>query len=66
VRDPVGVTGWPKENGRDGKRTPMPWSAAANAGFSSTGVKTWSPIASNAATVNVAAQEGQPDTRLAW
>ena len=66
VRDPVGVTGWPKEKGRDGERTPMQWSAGPNAGFSSTGVKTWLPIPPNAATVNVAAQEGRPDTLLAW
>src|SRR5262249_36576538 len=33
VRDPIGVTGWPKEKGRDGERTPMQWDATANAGF---------------------------------
>ena len=25
VRDPIGMTGWPKEKGRDGERTPMQW-----------------------------------------
>ena len=25
VKDPVGITGWPKEKGRDGERTPMQW-----------------------------------------
>ncbi len=25
VKDPIGVTGWPKEKGRDGDRTPMQW-----------------------------------------
>ena len=34
VKDPIGRTGWPKEKGRDGERTPMQWSSAANAGFS--------------------------------
>ena len=27
VKDPVGITGWPKEKGRDGERTPMQWDA---------------------------------------
>jgi alpha-glucosidase len=34
VKDPIGITGWPKEKGRDGERTPMQWDASANAGFS--------------------------------
>ena len=25
VRDPIGITGWPLEQGRDGERTPMQW-----------------------------------------
>ena len=29
VKDPVGITGWPKEKGRDGERTPMQWDASA-------------------------------------
>ncbi|MBV9405003.1 MAG: alpha-glucosidase, partial [Acidobacteriaceae bacterium] len=32
VRDPVGITGWPKNKGRDGERTPMQWNAGMNAG----------------------------------
>jgi len=28
VKDPIGVTGWPKEKGRDGERTPMQWDGA--------------------------------------
>ena len=34
VSDPIGSTGWPKEKGRDGERTPMQWNTAPNAGFS--------------------------------
>src|SRR4029077_15937376 len=34
VRDPIGIRGWPKEKGRDGERTPFPWDASAQAGFS--------------------------------
>ena len=33
VKDPIGITGWPKEKGRDGERTPMQWDASAKAGF---------------------------------
>ena len=35
VKDPIGKTGWPKEKGRDGERTPMQWDASnPQAGFS--------------------------------
>jgi alpha-glucosidase len=27
VKDPVGLTGWPKDKGRDGERTPMQWNS---------------------------------------
>ena len=66
VRDPVGVTGWPKEKGRDGERTPMQWTAAPNAGFSPPGVKTWLPIPPSSAITNVAFESGRPDSMLAW
>jgi alpha-glucosidase len=66
VRDPVGITGWPKEKGRDGERTPMQWTGAPNAGFSPPGVKTWLPIPTSSATINVAAEAGSPDSMLAW
>ena len=43
VKDPIGKTGWPKEKGRDGERTPMQWDASApQAGFS-TSATTWLP-----------------------
>ncbi len=36
LRDPYGIAHWPEFRGRDGSRTPMPWSAAApHGGFSS-------------------------------
>jgi len=66
VRDPVGIAGWPKEKGRDGERTPMQWTASVNAGFSQAGVKTWLPLADNASAVNVAVQEGKPNSLLSW
>jgi alpha-glucosidase len=66
VRDPVGITGWPKEKGRDGERTPMQWTAAPNAGFSPPGVRTWLPIPPSSTTTNVVAQTGRQDSMLVW
>ncbi len=41
VKDPIGITGWPNEKGRDGERTPMQWDASSpQAGFS-TSATTW-------------------------
>jgi len=65
VKDPVGITGWPKEKGRDGERTPMQWDTSKNAGFS-TADKTWLPVASNYKTVNVKVEDGEPDSLLNW
>ncbi len=66
VRDPIGIRGWPREKGRDGERTPMQWNAGPDAGFSSAGVKTWLPIPESYKTVNVAAEERDPDSMLHW
>ena len=54
VKDPIGVLGWPLEKGRDGERTPMQWSRAANAGF--TQGKPWLPVPDSAKTYNVEAE----------
>ena len=43
LQDPYGIAFWPQFKGRDGCRTPMPWTAAVSAGFSS-GKKPWLPI----------------------
>jgi alpha-glucosidase len=64
VKDPVGVTGWPKEKGRDGERTPMQWDASANAGFSK--ATPWLPVPPSAATLNVKAEKDDPASLLAW
>jgi alpha-glucosidase len=61
VRDPIGITGWPKEKGRDGERTPMQWNADTDAGFS-TAPKPWLPLNPDYKTVNVAAEERDPDS----
>ncbi|HEY0796900.1 MAG TPA: alpha-glucosidase [Acidisarcina sp.] len=65
VKDPIGVTGWPKEKGRDGERTPMQWDDSKNAGFSKAD-KTWLPVAANYKTINVAAETKDPGSLLSW
>jgi alpha-glucosidase len=66
VRDPTGRTGWPKEKGRDGERTPMQWDATPpQAGFS-TSATTWLPVASNYKTVNVQTELADPNSILNW
>lgn len=66
VRDPIGIRGWPKQKGRDGERTPMQWSAQANAGFSKPGAKTWLPIPNNFITLNVKDEVRDPNSMLNW
>jgi alpha-glucosidase len=65
VKDPIGVTGWPQEKGRDGDRTPMQWSPGKDAGFS-TAEKTWLPIPPEYKTFNVQVEKGEPDSMLHW
>ena len=65
VRDPIGRMAFPKEKGRDGKRTPMPWDASANAGFT-TGAKTWLPVGPDHAWRNVAAESRDPKSLLSY
>jgi alpha-glucosidase len=66
ARDPGAIMGWPRFKGRDGERTPMQWTAAANAGFSPPGVRTWLPIPASSATNNVATEERDPNSILSW
>jgi alpha-glucosidase len=66
VKDPIGRTGWPKEKGRDGERTPMQWDASnPQAGFS-TDAKTWLPVPANYKTVNVQTELADPNSILNW
>jgi len=65
VKDPIGVTGWPKEKGRDGERTPMQWDDSKNSGFSDASA-TWLPVPPNYATINVKTEESDPDSLLNW
>ncbi|CAM8638972.1 AmyA Glycosidases [Comamonadaceae bacterium] len=59
LQDPYGITMWPEFKGRDGCRTPMPWTAAApDLGFSSTAssTKPWLPVAATHQALTADAQ----------
>ena len=64
VKDPIGRTGWPKEKGRDGERTPMQWDESANAGFST--AAPWLPVPPTAKTHNVADESRDPESVLVF
>ena len=63
IRDPVGDLYWPISKGRDGSRTPMPWSEGKNLGFSS--AKPWLPSAVEHEGMSAATQEADPGSTLA-
>jgi alpha-glucosidase len=65
VKDPIGITGWPQEKGRDGERTPMQWNSSTSAGFS-TNPDTWLPVAPDYKQVNVEVESHEPDSMLNW
>jgi alpha-glucosidase len=62
VKDPEGRTGWPKEIGRDGERTPMQWNDSANAGFSAH--EPWLPVPASYKAHNVATESKDPNSVL--
>ena len=65
LQDPYGKRFWPKFRGRDGCRTPMPWlSDNLYAGFSET--KPWLPVAMEHLRMSVSAQDGDPESMLAF
>lgn len=63
VRDPQALREPGVAFNRDEARTPMPWSADANAGFSA--VEPWLPLAPDWPTRNVAAQQAEAGSMLA-
>ena len=65
VKDPIGITGWPKEKGRDGERTPMQWTPGFEAGFTSN-AHPWLPIAPSYKTINVETESHEPNSELEW
>jgi alpha-glucosidase len=65
IVDPVGLLNDPERPGRDGARSPMPWSAEPGAGFSAPGVEPWLPLG-ELAGVNVAEQRADPHSALTF
>ena len=65
VKDPIGITGWPAEKGRDGERTPMQWTPGPQAGFS-TDPQTWLAIPPSYTAVNVQTESAEPNSLLNW
>jgi alpha-glucosidase len=63
LQDPYGITFWPEFKGRDGCRTPMPWTGEApNAGFT-TG-KPWLPVDPAHFACAVSVEEGDAGSAL--
>jgi oligo-1,6-glucosidase/alpha-glucosidase len=63
IRDPQDLRQPGMGLGRDRSRTPMPWDASPNAGFST--AEPWLPLNPDWRTRNVAAQERDPGSMLA-
>jgi alpha-glucosidase len=62
LRDPYGIAFWPMFKGRDGCRTPMPWSDDTQGGFSA--VAPWLPVPGAHRQRAVSRQEADPDSPL--
>ena len=63
LQDPEAIANWPRTLGRDGARTPMPWTkASAFAGFSQS--RPWLPVGQGHAELAAAEQESNPDSVL--
>ena len=62
LRDPYGIAFWPAFKGRDGCRTPMPWTSAEQAGFSN--AQPWLPVPRQHLELSVEAQERDPSSAL--
>ena len=63
LRDPEAIANWPATQGRDGARTPLPWSAdAPNAGFSF--AEPWLPVDPAHLPLAVDRQEADPHSTL--
>lgn len=62
LQDPYGKTFWPTFKGRDGCRTPMPWTRGEHAGFTSG--QPWLPVAEPHRALAVEVQERDPASTL--
>jgi alpha-glucosidase len=65
LTDPPGIRFWPEYKGRDGCRTPIPWTGKETY-FGFAKAKPWLPIKPPQAALNVAGQAGAADSTLAF
>ncbi|MGJ8693426.1 MAG: alpha-glucosidase family protein [Thalassotalea sp.] len=65
LQDPYGVAFWPNFKGRDGCRTPMPWTQDTNNGGFSNADKTWLPVSKEHIETSVASQNSDQNSVLA-
>ena len=63
VVDPVGLLNDPERPGRDGARTPMPWTAEPGAGFTRAGCRALAARSATSPGCNVAEQQRTTRTR---
>jgi len=64
LQDPEAIANWPQTLGRDGARTPMPWTGSADGGFGS--ANPWLPLDPAHLAYNVADQRDDSDSMLSW
>jgi alpha-glucosidase len=65
LTDPRGIRFWPEDKGRDGCRTPIPWDQGdAPNGFTSG--TPWLPVKPAQSALNVAGQDANPNSTLAF
>ncbi|BBI51751.1 hypothetical protein HORIV_41720 [Vreelandella olivaria] len=62
IQDPYGKVLWPEFKGRDGCRTPMPWSDSEHGGFSS--VEPWLPMEASHRDLAVSRQQDDANSTL--
>jgi alpha-glucosidase len=65
LRDPEAIANWPLTLGRDGARTPMPWTSEPS-GASTAQVEPWLPIVPEHRALAVDLQERAADSQLAY
>ena len=66
LRDPFAIAAYTGDAGRDGARTPMPWTSDGPAAGFSTSAETWLPIDPAHRALAVATQRADPESILAF
>ncbi|PXY00005.1 alpha-glucosidase [Halomonas sp. LBP4] len=64
IQDPYGKVLWPEFKGRDGCRTPMPWTDSAQGGFTAGDVEPWLPVVPRHLPLAVECQEKAQESIL--